>query len=383
MVVDLASKCLTAILALVPPKPRQVCFISSPDLSDNAWAFFRYLAKHASHEVEWVWLVANIQASRQKLLEMHGTERNVRIARKRTLTGLFLFLRSKYTFHTHGHYHFFRGSKRRTIVNLWHGMPLKTIELLDPIARRTPFYSDYAISTSAFFQKVIAQAFGLPESRVLISGLPRNDVLRVKSPIPRYLALPEHTRVAVWMPTFRRSFFGDVRADSKSDVITSDLLKTVDHLLSNTQTVCILKLHPMDHLNGSLNETFTNIRVLRAADDNGKHDYYEELLAAADCLVTDFSSVFIDFALTRRPIGFYIPDRDRYTRGFIDDVLKNVGFPGARLSNAVEIANFMAGDLSTEILPSSFGCMHANADMEACETLHKSLVQRGHLAEII
>ncbi|BBO14646.1 hypothetical protein TM102_61160 [Bradyrhizobium sp. TM102] len=139
----------------------------------------------------------------------------------------------------------------------------------------------------------------------------------------------------------------------------------------------------MDHLNGYLNETFENIRVLRAADDNGKHDYYEELLAAADCLVTDFSSVFIDFALTRRPIGFYIPDRDRYVRGFIDDVLKNVGFPGARLSTAVEIANFMAGDLSTEIPASSFECMHANADMEACKTLHTSLVQRGHLTEIV
>lgn len=316
------------------------------------------------------------------MLNVLGTEHKVQVAGKRTLLGLFLFLRSKYVFHTHGHYHFFKGSKNRTIVCLWHGMPLKTIELLDPSARRSPFHSDYAIATSEFFQKVMAQAFGMPESRVLVTGLPRNDALRVKKEIPTDFAQQGYRRMAVWMPTFRRSFFGDVRADSNVDVVTPELLAKIDQHLDQTQTVCFLKLHPMDHLNADLKGSYANIRILRSNDDGGKYDTYEDLLAAADCLMTDFSSVYIDFALTRRPIGFYVPDQHQYIRGFIGDVMRNVGFPGAQLNTPAEIAGFLSGAICTEAPAASFACMHSGTGEASCSALRMSLLERGHLREL-
>src|SRR5699024_9302460 len=40
----------------------------------------------------------------------------------------------------------------------------------------------------------------------------------------------------------------------------------------------------------------------------------QEILAAADVLITDYSSAFIDYALTERPIHFYVPDLEEYAR---------------------------------------------------------------------
>src|SRR5699024_8774255 len=42
----------------------------------------------------------------------------------------------------------------------------------------------------------------------------------------------------------------------------------------------------------------------------------QELMAAADVLITDYSSAFIDFALTDRPIHFYVPDVKEYEKGY-------------------------------------------------------------------
>lgn len=63
------------------------------------------------------------------------------------------------------------------MVNLWHGMPIKAIGLLDGKSKEDICYSDYLIATSEFYRKIMADPFDMHLDQVLTVGLPRNDVL--------------------------------------------------------------------------------------------------------------------------------------------------------------------------------------------------------------
>ena len=46
--------------------------------------------------------------------------------------------------------------------------------------------------------------------------------------------------------------------------------------------------------------------------DVTSYDDIQELLSISDFLISDYSSLMFDFAITKRPCFFYIPDIDEY-----------------------------------------------------------------------
>jgi len=340
---------LTLINQVVPKRENYILFTSYPDMSDNSYAFYEYMLKGYADNRLYIWLVEpNFTIKNIESLQ------HTKIISKKSILGFYYYCRSKYIFYTHGLYNDIGNSKNQIVVNLWHGMPLKNIGYLD---NKLEFpEANFTIATSPVFQRIMSKAFKQPLEQVLVCGQPRNQYLLTKDiNILKKFGLGENSykNVIAWLPTYRKSNFGDVRNDG----ITQDLLplvnknelKILDSYFGEKKIFCFIKLHPMDTLTKKDFDSYINIRVLTNQDFNSLDVQLYSFLANTDALLTDYSSVYIDYMLTKKPIGFIIPDIKEYsnTRGFaFDNVLKRL--PGTIIQDFSEIKLFIESLESNE-----------------------------------
>lgn len=196
-------------------------------------------------------------------------------------------------------------------VNTWHGTPLKTIgfdvekeKYVMGNIQRNLMMADYLTSPSDYFTDRMLHAYHIDKlfpGTVLHSGYPRNSVffdqpLREKTRAALGLG---QRQMIVYMPTWRGS-----HADPTQGNVLQQHLAELDTLLSDDQ-VFYVKLHNMDRQCVQL-ENFAHIQ-----DFPSQMECYQ-VLAAADCLVTDYSSVFFDFANSGRKIILFTYDKAEY-----------------------------------------------------------------------
>jgi CDP-glycerol glycerophosphotransferase (TagB/SpsB family) len=310
----LIAAVFSLINACVPKDPRRVVFCSFPDYSDNARAVYEELMrKQAYTKYRLVWLIKT-----DELPELPHT----RCVRLHSLRGMWQYFRAKYVFHTHGLFHN-RPSARQVTVSLWHGMPLKTIMKLDAThPENEVFRFTYCLATSPLFQQIMTKAFGCEESQCLITGQPRNDALFASSDILAQMGIDRaaYDHLFLWMPTYRQSAVGDVRVDGNGGseqgvaFLTSEQLDELNALLAAQNSLLLIKLHPMQVPVAAETKTFSHMRLLRQVPGQLYH-----LVGQADALLTDCSSVYIDYLMLDRPIGFVFDDMEQYqsNRGFV------------------------------------------------------------------
>jgi CDP-glycerol glycerophosphotransferase (TagB/SpsB family) len=223
-----------------------------------------------------------------------------------SLRGIWSYFKASYVFYTHGALFNYAPPKGKLVVNLWHGMPIKKI-WRDVPGSELPL-STYLISTSTFFTNVLIKASGFSADQLLVTGLPRNDFLTT--------ARPKSVE-----------FVARLRGDAK----------------------LIVKPHPMSINSGKPFDDDAQWAMIdeRALFKNGLGLY--ELLAQVDLLVTDVSSVYVDFLITQRPQILYFPDMERYkgTRGLLLDPLEEYT-PGPIAKTFSELQNCLDVWLSGE-----------------------------------
>jgi CDP-glycerol glycerophosphotransferase (TagB/SpsB family) len=178
---------------------------------------------------------------------------------------------------------------------------------------------------SSIGQAYRSAEFGLHPSRVPILGAPRNDrLLLADSPKVRQLLFgPSSDKMTfLWMPTFRASIGGaracvDTTARHPGAPFSAEDLCTLDRWLTDRDLRVIVKRHPLDA--DVLPDQFNAIRPLEQAELNRSNLTTYTALTAFDALITDISSVWIDYLLLNRPIVFAFPDIDDYraNRGII------------------------------------------------------------------
>ncbi|MFM5829659.1 CDP-glycerol glycerophosphotransferase family protein [Aeromonas veronii] len=315
---------------------KTIVFISFPDLADNSLYVFLHMNQFY-RDYELVWLCANITSAKNKLksLNCNNDKNDIKLVKKNSFAGLLYFVKAKVVFHTHGTYFFVTRSYKSCVVNLWHGMQIKTVGFLDGKSKYDVAYCDYSISTSSFHQTKMAQAFGIDESRVLLSGQPRNDALLVFSDIERAsfyhtFDIESDNDIIFWLPTYRVSNVGDVRVDSLSSSFMSDfesgfLYDLNKTLVSNKKTL-IIKLHPMDVENSNriLNDTkLSHIRILNQQLWALSPVELYTALAFSSGLISDVSSVIVDYTITGKPIAVIRQAVLDYSRGFVPGLTKD------------------------------------------------------------
>lgn len=320
--------------SLVPPVRNRVCYRSLPDYTDNAYFVFRH-ALQTRNDLSHVWLVVDmtlaeaIRADFDRTTASAGTKgHSLIVVHRRSLRGYWLHLRSRWIFHTHGIYRMCTAALRgRVVVCLWHGMPIKCVGRLNRVTPNPyPTFGTLHLATSHFFRYVIAAAFAVPPWQVTLGALPRCDSLRRGRPpdadrarIGQRLRLPTDRRWIVWMPTYRteeklthrprRSFIDD---------LPPGLLGALDAACAKHGCTVVVKLHPLDVLNDAESPIESPyVRWIKAADWARERIQLYDLIAASDALLSDISSVLIDYIPTGRPIGLFALDRDAYPRELV------------------------------------------------------------------
>jgi CDP-glycerol glycerophosphotransferase (TagB/SpsB family) len=224
-----------------------------------------------------------------------------------------------------GMFKYVRGVK---IINLWHGVPLKGMgnlsEAMDrkvglkKMKRDFQLNSYYTVSSS-LERSCIAGCFLMDSQKLQILGNPRNDfLLKPFNELPKDIQdieleitkIANGKRVFLYAPTFRD--YG-----CEFEIFTKDFIEELKVFLDKTNSIMFLRAHPKDEL--LLNRLIDNENIYSA--DAIKYPSLEPVLRASDCLISDYSSIWVDYLLLNRPILGFCFDLEKYqeNRGFLFD----------------------------------------------------------------
>ncbi|MBQ8503265.1 MAG: CDP-glycerol glycerophosphotransferase family protein [Clostridia bacterium] len=210
------------------------------------------------------------------------------------------------------------------VIQLWHaGGAFKRFGLDAPsrLTRLEEFrthsqYSDVCV-TSEYVRQFYAHAFGIDMEVVKAIGSPRTDAIldaeqvnEKKNTICTKHPLLKNKRVYVYFPTFRESEGAPMTLDTKID------WAKLNEELSDDE-VFVVSRHPV-----MKEEFFKGAFYSRVKDYTS--DPTPELLAVADVVITDYSSIIFDASLMNKSMVFYCPDYGNYERDFYLDYDKDL-----------------------------------------------------------
>ncbi|MEY8213664.1 MAG: CDP-glycerol glycerophosphotransferase family protein [Colwellia sp.] len=286
--------------------------------SDNSKAFFEYINNEQNH-IEAVWICKD-----EQVIE-HVRSLGLTAFHEKSVTGLWCQLRAKFAFvcqSLHDDIYAPCIGKKTTVVNLWHGLPLKKImydvfgdkvvkknlvgKFFDKLSPYEKIRNDYLLATSEETQNTLSKAFRLPKERTLITGFPRNDIFLKPLSIP-VTATPAPTNTSykcIYMPTFRggKGSECDLFAQYGFDV------KMIDEQLIKNNIELVLRMHPVNQPPQYIIE---EIKHSRSISIDNSVDIFDSI-AQYDCMITDYSGGYFDFLLTGRPILFAPFDLEKY-----------------------------------------------------------------------
>ena len=206
---------------------------------------------------------------------------------------------------------YFIKRKGNVFLETWHGTPLKKLVFdMEDVTTASPLYKeqfyiqtrswDYLVAPNWFSEDVFRHAF-MYDGKMLETGYPRNDILYCQDKekrmreIKEELHLPQDKKIILYAPTWRD-----------------------------------------DEFYGHAKYKFTEYEGF--AYNLSKYDDIARLYLISDVLITDYSSVFFDYANLRRPMLFFTYDLEKYRsvlRGFYIDVEEEL--PGPMLMTTDEV----------------------------------------------
>lgn len=235
--------------------------------------------------------------------------------------------------------------RRQLNINTWHGggaykrvgygtrgETSEHLFWLELSSNQTSFY----LSSSRLFTEVMTQSVHVPAENFLPYGMPRNDLFfreeASRSARERVLTkydIKNSAFVILYAPTYRGAAGNDLMESASLDV---GKIKSAIWEKFHKDAVILIRMHYFN-------------RSASAEDDVVIATHYpdmQDLLAASDMLITDYSSSMWDFALTRKPTLFFVPDLQEYDaeRGFYT---RPTTWPGILCRTQEELCSAITG----------------------------------------
>ena len=241
-------------------------------------------------------------------------------------------------------------------LQTWHGTPLKKLgyDITIPgpeVQGRENFYNesrnwDYLISSNPYSTKIFKRAFKY-DKEVLEDGYPINDIFfkdnaEFVKKLKSKLGIEENKKIILYAPTWK----DDEQNESWEHYFNLEIdLERLYEEFSD-EYVVILKMHHLVSENLRIDEKLKDFAI-----DLSSYDDIQELYVLSDILITDYSSVFFDYAHSRRPILFFVPDLNHYienVRGLYLNMEKEL--PGPLIKDNDELIDIIKNidDVSSE-----------------------------------
>ena len=240
--------------------------------------------------------------------------------------------------------------KNQIYVQCWHGTPLKklrcdievtgsVLNTKEEVIKRNNLdvqKIDYFISPSKYSTEKFTSAFNLKalkkENIILEKGYPRNDKLinytkKDIKEIKQKLNIKDNKKIILYAPTFRddehKSGLGyTYKLNIDFDKLYKDLGK--DYII-------LFRAHYF------IANSFDFNKYKDFVYNVSNYDDINDLYIISDLLITDYSSVFFDYAILNRPILFYMYDYDNYKTKLRDFYLDLKELPGPIITKQEEL----------------------------------------------
>ncbi len=304
--------------------------------SDSPKYLYEYLYDTYGDKYRYIWCL------NKRAPEMKG---HPSICKRHSLRYVYYTSRAKYFICNTRQPAWYKKRKDVVFLETWHGTPLKKLAFdLDDIHAASQdhkklFYRqgkawDYLISANRFSTDVFERAFCYPREKIIEIGYPRNDILyspkadEIAKEVKKEFGIPEDKRVILYAPTWRDNQFY-AKAKYKF-TLAMDLERMRKEF--GKDSVLLLRTHYY----------IADILDLTGLEDfvyNGsQYNDVSRLYLASDICITDYSSVFFDFANLKRPMLFFAYDYEDYKgeiRGMYFDM--NTELPGPILQTNDEL----------------------------------------------
>lgn len=302
--------------------------------SDSPKYIYEYLAKNYPGKYRFIWVI-----NKKTKIPFNPTK-----VKRYSIRYAYYLARCKYDVFNVRQPDWVRKREGNVFLETWHGTPLKKLVFdQDEVMAASPLYKaqffknsriwDYLVSANYFSTECFKSAF-LFDKKFLEYGYPRNDILHydnkdeIADNLRAKFGIPKNKKTILYAPTWRDDEYygkGQYKFDLKLD------LRMLRRELGEDYVV-LLRTHYYiaDQLDVTGLEGF--------AVNLSKYDDISELYLISDILITDYSSVFFDYANLKRPILFYTYDLDKYRdmlRGFYMDIETEV--PGPLLYTTEEV----------------------------------------------
>lgn len=334
---------------LLPRRHHTVVAGMTPD-EGNAAEMVRALASRYDGTI---WWIAPPSPAVMETLGLTHNARVVRVEDRWRLRVIVAYLTAELVITTHGLYGMPATPRRKPVLDVWHGGPAKGGGRHYPFRRLPGRPSSFLVVTSGLLAEHTLSGSGMTRRQMIWAanprvdqlGRPASDAMLVK------IGLDPSRPFVVWMPTFRQGK-GSVRdaawvntSDADLDSRLSDLLGSMlSDQLDQAGVQLVVKPHPLDLL---AREVRGGI-VLLSEDLNEVGLPLYSLLGRSAGLITDYSSVWMDYLTVDRPIAFYMPDRQAFEvgRGSLPDGAYD-SLPGFLLESDDDVRAFVGDVLNS------------------------------------
>lgn len=299
---------------ILPVKKNRILFTGltggkSYDYSCNPKYLYEYMRDHFPGRFEYVWAVSD--KKKYAFLEEEG----VKLIRHFTVSSFPMLLTSGVIITNGSYAPWFPFRKKQYVINTWHGGgAYKKVENDRPDAdwatkKRAEFCASnidlFLASCKVQEENMIRKTF-LYKGEVLRAGTPRNDRLvngslkEMADRVRKKYCIPDDGKIILYAPTYRKTSI-PVELDS-------------DRLLSHmgTEWYFMSRYHRYQDENMGIHVKGNKVIDVMEYPD------MQELLCAADMLITDYSSCVWDYAFLKRPCFLFVPDKEEY--------MQNTGF---------------------------------------------------------
>ncbi len=316
--------------------------------ADSPKYIYEYLAKNYPGKYQFIWVLND----KNTKLPYEGI-----VVKRFTKKYAYYLAKSKYFVFNIRQPLWFRKREGQVFLETWHGTPLKRLAFdQEEVTAASPTYKaqfyrqkqewDYLIAANHFSSEIFKSCF-MYDGNMLEIGYPRNDLLynpnkdEIARKLKEKLKIPTHKKTILYAPTWRDDEYygkGQYKFKLKLD------LEMMKEKLGDEYVVLLRTHHYIaDALDITGLEDF--------AFNLSKYDDITEIYLISDICITDYSSVFFDYANLKRPMLFYTYDLDKYRdvlRGFYIDMEKELPGPLLFTTEAVIDAIMNIDDLSAK-----------------------------------
>lgn len=161
------------------------------------------------------------------------------------------------------------------------------------------------ISSSEIFTETKSQNHLVDRDKFFEIGMPRNDVLfkgsqQLVNKVKEYYGLNKETKIVLYAPTYRN------KDDDSTTYENLDINQLIDALKNKFDGEWVVFTRMHYYLNEELQ--------YKDAINVSSYPDMQELMLAADALVTDYSSVMWDYSITKKPAFVFAPDMEEYEK---------------------------------------------------------------------